>query len=223
MYTTLCVMNEYTPPMLCSVLIAALVAALVVVPFRPAPRLLAVAALALLAFWSRAPTTPDYGVIRNHVPLGTNKPTGPIYVPNRHQCWDRNENGICDTFEDTNGDGICNVQDCVGTKVAPPSLTSNYGLYVDDPPIGATTTYGIHVESLINNAKENLGELQKMQRNEDTIMAEIVRLTRETNQAVADCFIGLEAFANATSSYSKATHDLVSIWQTKPWYKRWFG
>lgn len=211
--------------MLCSVLIAALVTALVVVPFRPAPRLLAVAALALLVFWSRTPV-PKYGVIQNHVPLGTNKPMGfvrftslatpnpspsdMLHVPgdtpaprkqSSHNCWDRNND---------NDD-------------APSSLTSNYGLYVADPPIGATTTYGIHVESRMNNAKENLGELQKMQRKEDTIMAEIVRLTRETNQALADCFLSLEAFVNATSSYSKATEDLVSIWQTKPWYKRWFG
>lgn len=192
--------------MLCSVLIAALVAALVVVPFRPAPRLLAVVALALLAFWSRAPTTPDYSVIRNHVPLGTNKPTGLVYVPNRHQCWDRNENGLCDTFEDTNGDGICDVMDCVGTKVAPPSLTSNYGLYVA-APTGATTNYGT----------------PKMRNVADEMVDDIMQLTRNTDQALAEWHNAVEAFVNATSSYSKATHDLVSIWQTKPWYKRWFG
>jgi hypothetical protein len=34
-------------------------------------------------------------------------------------CWDLNANGVCDTNEDKNGDGVCNALDCAGPQGLP--------------------------------------------------------------------------------------------------------
>lgn len=90
--------NENKHSMLCSVLIAALVAALVVVPFRRVPQLIVAAALALLVFWSsRAPNPPDDGIIRmTHVPLGTVNPQPAQMLHIRGKgCWDLDAGAKC--------------------------------------------------------------------------------------------------------------------------------
>lgn len=48
-------------------------------------------------------------------PQGAQGPQGPPGV-STGDCWDTNGNGINDAFEDTNGDGVFDVNDCVGPQ-----------------------------------------------------------------------------------------------------------
>jgi hypothetical protein len=261
--------------MLCSVLIAALVAALVVVPFRPAARLLVAAALALLVCLpQQAPT--NYSMT-NHSPMdrsdvvgrgcwdldadgkciedhdgGATGPPGPIGVtgacwdrngnddtpPPRPRgpvdpikdvqfgCWDFNKNSLCDSFEDTNGDGICDEKDCMGPQpvfepVKPAATTHTAGLYV--PPPSLTSNYGIYVNTHLENAKQSLGELREARQKRAAMLAELFRLTRDTNEAVANWSRTVQVVSDAAADLRRNTENLVSALHPRPWYKQWFG
>ena len=62
-------------------------------------------------------------------------------------CWDTNGNGVCDPWEDVNGDGTCNALDCLGRAGpgGPPGPQGPQGATGPQGPAGASLQSAIQV------------------------------------------------------------------------------
>ncbi len=97
----------------------------------------------VFAFEAKLAETPTTWMLRDaSLVVGRDQLLESNRCSGNHNCWDGNNNGICDVAtEDTNGDGACTAQDCRGLQ-GPRGDTGYPGLQGPTGPAGLTGPKG---------------------------------------------------------------------------------
>lgn len=99
--------------------------------------------------WDLSSTPTLTWTVLGNSATASNDPT--MYCPSTGSastaCWDTNGNGVCDPWEDVNGDGTCNALDCIGRmgQAGPPGPQGPPGVTGAQGPAGASLQAAIQV------------------------------------------------------------------------------